>query len=646
MSIDSLKFLPISREDLEVRGWDFVDVVLVSGDAYVDHPSFGHAVIGRLLEHQGLRVAILPQPNWRDDLRDFKKLGKPRLFFGVTSGVMDSMVNHYTANRRLRSDDAYTPGAKSGFRPDRASTVYCKILKQLYPDVPIVLGGVEASLRRVSHYDYWDEKVKPSILVESGADLMVYGMGEKPLIEIVRLLKKGVPFSQLQSVPQTSFLLGSQDSVPKSKKWQDVVLASYEQCQADPKTSMRNFRVVETESNKVQARRILQPVGASTVVINPPFEPLAPGELDLSFDLPYQRAPHPRYRKRGPVPAFEMIKFSVNSHRGCFGGCSFCTISAHQGKFIASRSRESIMREVDAITAMPGFAGTLSDLGGPSANMYGMAGKDLERCRICERPSCLFPKVCSNLDTRHQPLLQLYREVRQHPKVKHLFIGSGLRYDLFMHETSDAALKKDHQDFLNEVVQYHVGGRLKVAPEHTSEKVLQIMRKPSFALFEKFSEQFRQICDRLGVKYQIIPYFISSHPGSELADMAELALVTKQMGYRLEQVQDFTPTPLTLSTEMYYSGVMPITLKPVFVARTPQEKLDQRRFFFWYQPENRPWIKRVLEDLRMGKVQRLLLSREAKETNAPVPARPKPQKVESPSIHLKKGRAQRSRYRG
>jgi uncharacterized radical SAM protein YgiQ len=625
VSNDTLKFLPISREDLDERGWDCVDVVLVSGDAYVDHPSFGHAVIGRLLEHEGLRVAILPQPNWRDDLRDFKKLGKPRLFFGVTSGVMDSMVNHYTANRRLRSDDAYTPGGKSGFRPDRAATVYCNILKQLYPDVPIVLGGIEASLRRVSHYDYWSDEVEPSILVDSQADLLVYGMGEKPLIEIVRLLKKGIPFAQLNTVPQTATLLPADAVLTKSNKWEDVVLASHEQCAADPKVSMRNFRVVETESNKVQARRILQPVGAQTVVINPPYPPLAMGELDASFDLPYMRAPHPRYRKRGPVPAFEMIKFSVNSHRGCFGGCSFCTISAHQGKFIASRSPASILREIDAVAAMPGFAGTLSDLGGPSANMYNMAGKDKQRCSTCERPSCIFPKVCSNLDTRHQPLLDLYRAVRAHPQVKHLFIGSGLRYDLFMHETQDKALQKDHDTYFEELVRYHVGGRLKVAPEHTSEKVLQIMRKPSFALFEKFNAQFRAICDKLDLKYQIIPYFISSHPGSELADMAELALVTKQMGYRLEQVQDFTPTPLTLSTEMYYSGVMPITLKPVFVARSADEKLNQRRFFFWYQPENRPWIKRVLEDLRMGKVQRLLLSREAKEEHAAIPHRPKAQ---------------------
>jgi len=625
VSNESLNYLPISREDLEERGWDAVDVVLVSGDAYVDHPSFGHAVIGRMLEHEGLRVAILPQPNWRDDLRDFKKLGRPRLFFGVTSGCMDSMVNHYTANRRLRSDDAYTPGGKSGFRPDYAATVYCRILKQLYPDVPILLGGIEASLRRVTHYDYWSDRLMPTILADSGADLLVYGMGEKPLVEIVRLLKRGVPFAGLKTLPQTACLYEAGEELPKSNRWTDVVLASHEQCLSDPKACLRNFRVVETESNKVKAQRILQPVGSRTLVINPPYPPLEPGELDVSFDLPYQRAPHPRYRKRGPVPAFEMIKFSVNSHRGCFGGCSFCTISAHQGKFIASRSRESILREVEAVTSMPGFAGTLSDLGGPSANMYGMAGRDSSRCATCERPSCIFPKVCSNLETRHKPLLDLYRAVRENPKVKHLFIGSGLRYDLFMHETSDVSLREDHARYFAEVVRHHVGGRLKVAPEHTSDKVLQIMRKPPFALFEKFQAEFHRLCDQYGLKYQIIPYFISSHPGSELADMAELALVTKQMGYRLEQVQDFTPTPMTLSTEMYHTGLMPITFKSVFVARTANEKQDQRRFFFWYQPENRPWIKRVLEELRMGKVQRLLLSREAKEETAPIPRRPRPQ---------------------
>lgn len=620
---DSLKFLPISREDLQERGWDEVDVIIVSGDAYVDHPSFGHAVIGRLLEYAGLKVAILPQPNWRDDLRDFKKLGKPRLFFGVTSGCMDSMVNHYTANRRLRSDDAYTPGGQSGFRPDYAATVYCNILKKLYPDVPVLLGGIEASLRRVTHYDYWSDKIMPSILESSQADLLVYGMGEKPLLEIVRLLKKGVPFSALGTVPQTASLLPAGSEIPKSNKWEDVVLASHEQCLADGKACLRNFRVVETESNKVQARRILQPVGAKTLVINPPFPPLATGELDVSFDLPYQRAPHPRYRKRGPVPAFEMIKFSINSHRGCFGGCSFCTISAHQGKFIASRSPESILRELDAVVNMPGFAGTLSDLGGPSANMYGMKGIDQDRCDKCERPSCIFPKVCSNLDTHHGPLLDLYRAVREHPQVKHLFIGSGLRYDLFLHETSDKKLQADHDTYLAELVRYHVGGRLKVAPEHTSDKVLQAMRKPPFALFETFQKKFRELCDRNGLKHQIIPYFISSHPGSELADMAELALVTKQMGYRLEQVQDFTPTPLTLSTEMYHTGLAPISFKPVHVARTAAEKQDQRRFFFWYQPENRPWIRQVLEELKMGKVQRLLLSRGPQEDRTPqAPGRP------------------------
>lgn len=625
MSNEPLKFLPISREDLEERGWDSVDVVLVSGDAYVDHPSFGHAVIGRILEREGLRVAILPQPNWRDDLRDFKKLGKPRLFFGVTSGCMDSMVNHYTANRRLRSDDAYTPGGVSGFRPDYAAKVYCNILKKLYPDVPVLLGGIEASLRRVTHYDYWSDKLMPTILADSGADLLVYGMGEKPLVEIVRLLKKGVPFAGLDKVPQTAMLVGAGESISRSNKWQDVVLASHEQCLSNPKACLQNFRVVETESNKVHARRILQPVDSRTLVINPPYAPLEPGELDSSFDLPFMRAPHPRYRKRGPVPAFEMIKYSVNTHRGCFGGCSFCTISAHQGKFIASRSKESILREVAAVSAMPGFAGVLSDLGGPSANMFNMAGIDKKKCEICERPSCIYPKVCSNLDTRHQPLTELYRTVRELPQIKHLFIGSGLRYDLFMHDTQDKALAQDHQTYMEELIRFHVGGRLKVAPEHTSDKVLQIMRKPSFALFERFQAEFRKICDQHGLKFQIIPYFISSHPGSELADMAELALITKQMGFRLEQVQDFTPTPLTLSTEMYHTGLMPITFKPVFVARSKEEKQNQQRFFFWYQPENRPWIKRVLEDLRMGKVLRLLMSREAKEEAAAIPNRPRPQ---------------------
>lgn len=601
-----MPFLPVCKEDLEERGWEYVDVVVVSADAYVDHPSFGHAVVSRLFEHEGLRVAILPQPNWRDDLRDFKKLGKPRLFFAVSSG-MDSMVNHYTANKRLRHDDAFTPGGRAGFRPDYAVYVYTKILKTLYPETPVIIGGLESSLRRIAHYDYWQNKIKPSILFETGADLLVYGMGEKPLKEIVRLCKKGVPIANMNSVPQTAFIT-SKGKIPKNKIWEDLYLSSFEDCVKDKQVQFKNFRLFETETNKMYGKRIIQDTENSSIVVNPPYPPFAYGELDESFEYPYMRAPHPRYKKRGPIPAFEMIKFSINSHRGCFGGCSFCAINAHQGKFIASRSKESILREVEIVTKMEGFAGTISDLGGPSANMYRMGGTDKSRCEKCARPSCIFPKICNNLNTSHQELLSLYREIRNHPKVKHLFIGSGVRYDLLLQETDDKELKKDHETYAKELIAHHVSGRLKVAPEHTSSPVLQLMRKPSFELFHQFKSLFDKECARIEKKQQIIPYFISSHPGCTEADMAELALETKQLGFRLEQVQDFTPTPLTIATEMYHAELGPDN-KPLYVAKKPEQKKAQQRFFFWYIPENRPWIRETLERLRMGKVSRLLLSR-------------------------------------
>ena len=602
------RFLPICKEDLDELGWDYVDVIIISADAYVDHPCFGHAVVGRLLEHEGLRVAILPQPNWRDDLRDFKKLGKPRLFFAISSG-MDSMVNHYTAAKRLRSDDAFTPGNKAGFRPDYATYTYAKILKKLYPDVPLLIGGLESSLRRVTHYDYWSDRLKPSILFDTQADILVYGMGEKPLKEIVRLLKKGVPFSSLNSVPQTAYL-APKGNVPKNSKWEDLRLYSYEECLESKRNQIENCRRVDIECNKWFQHRILQDVAEQTVVINPAYPPMEYGELDESFEYPYAREPHPRYKKRGNIPAFDMIKFSINTHRGCFGGCSFCAINAHQGKFIASRSRESILREVEIVTNMEGFAGTITDLGGPSANMYNMRGRDPSRCQKCARASCLTPKICDNMDTHHKEILELYREVRNHPKVKHLFIGSGVRYDMLLQETDDEELRKDHEEYARELIDYHVSGRLKVAPEHTSDAVLKLMRKPSFTLFHKFKEFFDDECKRIGKKQQLIPYFISSHPGCTEADMAELALETKQLGFQLEQVQDFTPTPMTIATEMFYAEMTPDG-KPLFVAKTPEEKANQKQFFFWYIPANRPHLREVLERLKMGKVSRLLLSRTA-----------------------------------
>lgn len=590
-------WLPTTKKEMELRGWDELDVILFSGDAYVDHPSFGAAVIGRLLEAQGLKVAIVPQPNWRDDLRDFKKLGKPRLFFGVSAGCMDSMVNKYTANKRLRSEDAYTPDGRHDMRPEYPTIVYTKILKKLWPEVPVIIGGIEASLRRLTHYDYWQDTVRKSILIESGADLLVYGMGEKPIIELCQRMKES-PFIPTD-VPQTVYVVKGKQAIPPciSDK-EDIMLHSHEACVSDKKKEAENFRFIEEESNKYDAARILQHAGNSMVVVNPPYPPMTQGELDQSFDLPYTRLPHPKYKGKR-IPAFEMIKFSVNLHRGCFGGCAFCTISAHQGKFIVSRSKESILREVKAITAMPDFKGYLSDLGGPSANMYAMHGNDTEKCRKCKRPSCIHPKVCPNLNTDHRPLLDIYHAVDALPGIKKSFIGSGVRYDLLLHESKDPAINKAAKEYTRELIAKHVSGRLKVAPEHTSDAVLHVMRKPSFAQFHEFKKVFDKINQELNLRQQIIPYFISSHPGCTQEDMAELAVITKRLDFHLEQVQDFTPTPMTVATEAWHTGIHPYTLQPIFSAKTQREKLAQRMFFFWYKPEERRAIIQELK--RMGR---------------------------------------------
>ena len=585
-------WLPTTKKEVEARGWDFIDVILFSGDAYVDHPSFGAAVIGRTLEAMGLRVAIVPQPDWRGDYRDFKKLGVPRLFFGVSAGAMDSMINHYTANKRLRSDDAYTPDRRPGMRPDYPSIVYTKILKTLYPDVPVVLGGIEASMRRVTHYDYWQDKLLPGILKESPADLLVYGMGELPVKELVCRLQQGTPFQAIRDIPQTVYLTDKVEPLPG-----DVTLFSHEECLRDKRKQAMNFRHVEEESNRVHAARILQRVGAHTLVVNPPYPPMTEAEIDASFDLPYTRLPHPKYKGK-TIPAFEMIKFSVNIHRGCFGGCAFCTISAHQGKFIASRSQTSIMKEVKAITQMPDFKGYISDLGGPSANMYRMKGENPEICARCKRPSCISPVICKNLHADHAPLLQLYREVDRLPEIKRSFIGSGVRYDLLLHRYADEALNRSAQAYAEELIAHHVSGRLKVAPEHTEDGVLKMMRKPTFDLFERFKKLFDRVNKQHGLNQQLIPYFISSHPGCTEVDMVNLAIKTKKLHFHLEQVQDFTPTPMTLATEMYYTGYNPYTMEKVYTARTKEEKLAQRQFFFWYKPEYRTSIMRALQKLK------------------------------------------------
>lgn len=587
-------WLPTTKKEVEMRGWDELDIILFSGDAYVDHPAFGAAVIGRIIENMGLRIAIIPQPNWKDDLRDFKKLGVPKLFFGVTAGCMDPMVNHYTAGKRKRSNDAYTPGGIAGFRPDYATTVYTKILKNLFPETPVVIGGIEASLRRVTHYDYWSNQLKPSILKDANADLLIYGMGEQPLRELILLLEKGVPFDSIKTIKQTAFLQPKQNDLPRNKNWKDRELSSHEKCLKDKKAFAANFKYIEQESNKLYANRLIQNIGNQTLVINPPYTTMSETEIDASFDLPYTRLPHPKYKKRGDIPAFEMIKFSVNMHRGCFGGCSFCTISAHQGKFIASRSKKSILKEVEKVTQMDDFKGYISDLGGPSANMYKMKGKVQEICDKCISPSCISPVICHNLDTSHQPLTDIYKSVNEHPKIKKAFVGSGIRYDMLVPEFNKQADPQDLYDYTEQVVKNHVSGRLKVAPEHTSDDVLKIMRKPSFKNFHLFKDTFDKINKKHQLNQQLIPYFISSHPACKLEDMANLAAETKDMGFQLEQVNDFTPTPMTVATVIYYSGYHPYTLEAVYTPKTDKEKRNQNRFFFWYKKENHDWIKNTL----------------------------------------------------
>ncbi|MCR4602027.1 MAG: YgiQ family radical SAM protein [Prevotella sp.] len=591
-------FLPTTKKELELRGWPSVDVILFSADAYVDHPSFGAAVIGRTLEAAGYRVAIVPQPDWHGDYRDFRKLGRPRLFFGISPGCMDSMVNKYTAARRLRSEDAYSPDGRHDLRPEYPTIVYSRILRELYPDVPIVLGGIEASLRRLTHYDYWQDCLRPCILCDAPADIISYGMGEKTIVALANRLDSGEPVSSITDLPQTVYLCPS-GQVPGGIGPDDIVLHSHADCLREKRCQAENIRHIEEQSNMIHAQRLIQEVGdGRSVVVNPPYPPMTTEELDASFDLPYTRLPHPKYRDKR-IPAYEMIKHSVNIHRGCFGGCAFCTISAHQGKFVVCRSKESILREVRQVAQLPDFKGYLSDLGGPSANMYGMKGRNPKACERCRRPSCIHPQICPNLDTSHAALLDIYHAVDALPEVKKSFIGSGVRYDLLLYKGKDEAANRSAEEYTRELITHHVSGRLKVAPEHTSDRVLRLMRKPSFQLFQQFKRLFDRINREAGLRQQIIPYFISSHPGCHEADMAELAVITKQLDFQLEQVQDFTPTPMTIATETWYTGLDPYTLEPVFSARTPREKLAQRQYFFWYKPEERRGIEQSLR--RIGR---------------------------------------------
>lgn len=601
------RYLPTSVKEMEALGWEHVDVVLFSGDAYVDHPSFGAAVIGRTLQAAGYNVALVPQPNWRDDLRDFRKFGAPRLFFGISPGAMDSMVNHYTAARRRRHDDAFTPDGRAGMRPDYPTIVYSEILRRLFPDTPIVAGGIEASLRRLSHYDYWQDRLRPSIIMDAPVDMIIYGMGEQAIVNVARHLEQGHTISELTSLPQTVVKLRSID-IPAPDE-HNIVLASFEQCLADKRRQAANFKHIEQQSNRLRPDTVLwQQHGRWAVKVNPMYPALTTEQIDASFDLPYTRLPHPRYKGKR-IPAYEMIRHSVNMHRGCFGGCAFCTISAHQGKFIASRSKESIMREVKAVTQMPDFKGYISDLGGPSANMYAMGGRDKELCAKCLRPSCLHPSPCRNLNNDHRPLLDIYHSVDALPEVKKSFVGSGVRYDLSLHESGNKTIDAANRRYNEELIANHVSGRLKVAPEHTEDAVLELMRKPSFQLFYRFRELFDAVNRRHGLKQQLIPYFISSHPGCREVDMAELAVKTRRLDMHLEQVQDFTPTPMTLATEIYYTGIHPYTGTRIFTATNPNQKQAQRKYFFWYDPKQRADLTSSLRRLNRPDLIQALFAR-------------------------------------
>ena len=570
--MEAAEMIPASVKEVRALGWDYIDIIIFSGDAFVDHPSFGTAVIARWLQKHGYRVAVVPQPNWRDDLRDFRKLGRPRLYFGVNAGAMDSMVNHYTASKRLRSDDAYTPDGKAGRRPDYAVTVYTRILKELYPDVPVVIGGIEASLRRLTHYDYWKDDLMPSVLVSSGADWLCYGMGERPMLELTKAIESGRNMSDMAKIPQIAFFRDGHCKVRDA-----VILHSYGKCREDKVAFAENFHLIETCANMLHAPVIAEPVGNGYVQVNPPYPPATPQEMDSFWDLPFTKLPHPRYKGRR-IPAYDMIKFSINTHRGCFGGCNFCTIAAHQGKFIQSRSEDSIVREAERLRNLPGFAGNISDLGAPTANMYGMAGKNPDLCAKCRRKSCLFPSPCRNLDRSHRRLLGLYRRIAGIKGIRHSYIGSGIRYDLFL--DGKGYVDDSSYPYLKELVLEHTSGRLKVAPEHTEDSVLELMAKPSFSLFGQLRREFDRIVSASGRHCELVPYFISGHPGCGMREMERLSENPALKGLYMDQVQDFTPTPMTTSSVMFYTGLDPKNLKKVFVERDIERKRLQKSFFF------------------------------------------------------------------
>jgi uncharacterized radical SAM protein YgiQ len=586
------RFLPTSREEMRERGWDALDVLLVVGDAYVDHPSFGTAVIGRVLEAQGLRVGVVAQPDWRTP-DDVARLGRPRLFVGVASGAMDSMVNHYTAHKRPRSDDAYTPGGAAGRRPDRAATVYARLARDAFGDaVPIVAGGVEASLRRLAHYDYWDDRVLPSFAATSAADLVVYGQGERPILEIARRLASGEDACGLVDVPGTAFVPKELSLADLGARARGVLeLPSYEEVARD-KLAFANFsRLYHLEHNGANARVMTQRHGqgaaAKVVVVNEPAAPLTTDELDAICELPFLRDAHPSYGG-AHIPALEQIRWSIQILRGCSAGCSFCCITEHQGREITSRSEASILREMRRIADRPDFKGTITDLGGATANMWQMYCSDEEAHRLCKRLSCVYPTVCKFWKSDHGPLVQLYRKAREVKGVKHVFVGSGVRYDLAHHD------EQNGQAYLKELISHHVSGQLKVAPEHAAPDVLKTMKKPGIEEFERFRGEFQRYTREAGKEQYLVPYFISSHPGCSLKDAVELYEYLAANGWRPQQVQDFTPTPMTLASDMHWSGYHPMTMKPVHVVRDMHEKRMQKALLRWADPAQRPLVEEAL----------------------------------------------------
>jgi uncharacterized radical SAM protein YgiQ len=584
-------FLPTSREEMHARGWDQLDVLLINGDAYVDHPAFGGALIGRFLEARGFRVGMIAQPRW-DNLDDWLVMGAPRLFVGITAGNLDSMLNKLTAQKKVRSEDQYSPGGRTGARPNRASIVYANMARRAYPGVPIVLGGIEASLRRIAHYDYWSEQVRRSILLDAKADMVIFGMGERPVWELAERLKRGDKIEHVRDIRGTGFVLrkGSWEGLEASRFVRDqkpIVLPSYEQVSADTTAGRDAFsemsRAFQLETNPGNGRPIVQAHGVEAIYLNPPAQPLDTGLMDELYDLPFQRRAHPSYKEE--IPAFETVKHSIVTMRGCFGGCSFCSITEHEGRVIQSRSSESVLREVRALRRMDGFKGVISDVGGPTANMYQMKCREEKIEQACRRLSCVHPGICENLVTDHAPLIDLLKKVRKEPGVRKVFIASGVRYDL----------AAESPEFIEELAQHHTGGQLSVAPEHVDEKVLDKMKKPGVETYEKFADMFACASEKSGKEQHLIPYYISGHPGSTLESMIGLALYLKGKGLRPRQVQDFIPTPMSMATSMWYTGKDPFSREPVYTAKAMQDKRMQKALLQYWDPEQHHLAREALK---------------------------------------------------